>query len=204
MIPFRFQRITRRQGGGDEAYFTRVTFRLYVEEADDAANKVSQRKRIGMRRFVTILLIFVIAITVLGCHKQTEQDKVKKVITDIQAAAQEKDVKKIINNLTKTYNDPQGYNYETIKGLLIGYFLQYPKISAYITNLEISIENTSAKAVFQTVLTSGNKTGSASDVIPQSLGMYDFDVSLKKESNGWKVTSAKWEQAGNDEHGGGR
>jgi len=25
-----------------------VTFRLYVEEADDAANKVSQRKRIGI------------------------------------------------------------------------------------------------------------------------------------------------------------
>ena len=157
-----------------------------------------------MRRYVTILLIFVITITALGCHKETEQDKVKKVITDIQAAAQEKDVKKIINNIAKTYNDPQGYNYETIKGLLIGYFLRYPKISAYITNLEISIENKSAKAVFQTLLTSGNKTGSVSDVIPQSLGVYDFDVSLKKESNGWKVTSAKWEQVENDEHGGGR
>ena len=36
-IPFCFQRITRRQGGGDEAYYT------YVEEADDDANKVSQR-----------------------------------------------------------------------------------------------------------------------------------------------------------------
>jgi len=151
-----------------------------------------------MRRFVTILLIFVITITALGCHKETEQDKVKKVITDIQTAAQEKDVKKIINNLAKTYNDLQGYNHKTIKGLLIGYFLRYPKISAYITNLEISIENKSAKAVFQTVLTSGNKTGSASDVIPQSLGVYDFDVSLKKESNGWKVTSAKWEQVEND------
>ena len=196
MIPFRFQRITRRQGGGDEAYFTCVTFRLYVEEADDTANKVSQRpgahpvkgrienkvfslpvittrmvvtyKRIGMRRVVTILLIFVIIITALGCHKMTEQDKVKKVITDIQAA-EEKDFKKIINNLTKTYNDPQGFNYETIKGLLLGYSFQYPKISAYITNLEISFADTEAKAVFQTVLTSGNKTGSAADVIPQSL-----------------------------------
>ena len=157
-----------------------------------------------MRRFVTILLIFIIIIIALGCHKQTEQDKVKKVITDIQAAAQEKDVSKIINNIAKTYNDPQGYNYETIKGLLIGYFLQYPKISAYITNLEISIENKSAKAVFQTVLTSGNKNGSMSDMIPQTLGVYDFDVLLKKESNGWKVTSAKWEQVGKDEHGGGK
>ena len=157
-----------------------------------------------MKNFVTILLVFVVAITAFGCHKETEQDKVKKVIADIQAAAQEKDVKKIINNLAKTYNDPQGYNHETIKGLLIVYFLQYPKISAYITNLEISIEDKSAKAVFQTVLTSGNKTGSMSDVIPQTLGVYDFDVLLKKESNGWKVTSAKWEQVGKDEHGGGR
>jgi hypothetical protein len=151
-----------------------------------------------MRRVVTIILIFVITITVLGCHKETEQDKVKKVITDIQTAAEEKDVKKIISNLSKTYNDPQGYNYETMKGLLIGYFFQYPKISAYITNLEISIENTSAKAVFQTVLTSGEKTGSVTDVIPQSLGVWDFDVTLKKESNGWKVTSAKWEEVVNN------
>jgi len=157
-----------------------------------------EEKGYAMKRVVTILLIFVISITALGCHKETEQDKVKRVITDIQAAAQEKDVKKIINNIAKIYNDPQGYNYETIKGLLIGYFLRYPKISAYITNLEISIENKSAKAVFQTVLTSGNKTGSVSDVIPQTLGVYDFDVSLKKELNGWKVTSAKWEQVGND------
>ena len=128
----------------------------------------------------------------------TEQDKIKKIITDIQAAAEEKDVKKIINNLAKTYNDPQGFNYETIKGLLLGYFFQYPKISAYITNLEISIENTSAKAVFQTVLTSGEKTGSVTDVIPQSLGVWDFDVTLKKESNGWKVTTAKWEEVVNN------
>jgi TonB family protein len=42
LIPFRFQRITRRQGGGKDAYYT------YVEEADDAANKVSRRKRNGM------------------------------------------------------------------------------------------------------------------------------------------------------------
>jgi hypothetical protein len=33
--------ISRRQGGGNEAYGTRVTFRLYVEEADDTANKDS-------------------------------------------------------------------------------------------------------------------------------------------------------------------
>jgi hypothetical protein len=153
-----------------------------------------------MKHLVTLLLILAIAITFFGCHRETDQQKIKKIIADIQTAAEEKDVKKIINNVSKTYKDPQGFNYETIKGLLVGYFLQYPKISVYINNLEISVDNTSAIAVFQAVLTSGNKTGSITDVVPQSLGMYDFEVSLKKESNSWKVIWANWEQVGNDEN----
>jgi hypothetical protein len=42
MIPISFQRITRRQGGGNAGPPRRI------EEADDATNKVSQRKLIGM------------------------------------------------------------------------------------------------------------------------------------------------------------
>jgi len=148
-----------------------------------------------MRRVATMILIFVIAITALGCHKETEQDKVKKVISDIQTAGEEKNIKKIMNNLSKTYSDPQGFNYEGIHGLLLGYFFQYPKISVYINNLIVSVDKTEANALFQAVLTSGEKTGSVSDVIPQTLGVWDFDVALKKESNDWKVTGARWKQS---------
>jgi hypothetical protein len=149
-----------------------------------------------MKRVVTIFLIFVVTMMIVsGCHKESDQDRIKKVIADIQTAGDEKDIRKIMNNLSKTYSDPQGFNYEGIKGLLLGYFFRYPKISVYINSLTISVEDTSARAVFQTVLTSGEKTGSVTDVIPQSLGVWDFDVSLKKESSDWKVTSAKWEQA---------
>ena len=150
------------------------------------------------------LLLFTLTITTLGCHKETEQDKVEKVITDILKAAEEKNVKKIINNLSKTYTDPQGFNYDTIRGLLLGYFFQHPKISAYIADIEISVDNTSAKVVFQAVLSGGSKTGSAADLIPESLGMYAFDVSLTKELDAWKVTSAKWERLGNDKTWGDR
>jgi len=157
-----------------------------------------------MKPSLMLLLIVTIIIAFSACQRETDEQKIKNIITDIQTAAEAKDVKIIINNISKTYKDPQGFNYETIKRLLVGYFLQYPKISVYINNLEISVENSSARAIFQTVLTSGNKTGSITDAIPQSLGMYDFEVSLKKESDGWKVISAKWEQVGNDEHSQGR
>lgn len=151
-------------------------------------------KENNMRRVVAIILFFVVLVA-FGCQRENEQNRVKKVITEIQAAGEVKDVRKIINHLSKTYSDPQGYNYEGIRGLLLGYFFRYPKISVYISNLIISVEDTSARAEFQTVLTSGEKTGSIADVIPNSLGVWDFDVTLKKESNDWKVTSAKWEES---------
>ncbi len=157
-----------------------------------------------MRRILMSVVLIVVTLSTLACHKETEQDKVKKVITNIQKAAEEKNVKKIINNLSKTYSDPQGFNYDSIRELLLGYFVQHPKISAYITDLEISVDNTFAKAVFQAVLTGGSKTGSAADLIPESLGIYAFVVEMKKEPDGWKVASATWARVGEGERKGGR
>lgn len=157
-----------------------------------------------MRPVVTILLILMMTVTTPGCHKETDQDKVKKVITGIQKAAEKKDIQNIINSLSKTYLDPQGFNDDTIKGLLLGYFFQHPRISVYITDLEISVADTFSKAVFQAVLTGGSKTGSASDLFPDSLGMYAFVVELKKEPDGWKVTSATWVRVGEGENKGSR
>ena len=157
-----------------------------------------------MKTAVTLFLLCVLSITSLGCNKETEQDKVKKVITEIQKAAEAKEVKKIINDLSKTYNDPQGFNYDSIKSLLLGYFFQHPKISAYITGLEISVADTFSKVVFQAVLTGRSETRSAADLIPESLGIYAFVVEMKKEPDGWKVTSATWVRVGEGESKGSR
>ena len=139
--------------------------------------------------------MIVMLLSVIGCQKENDEDKVKKVVTDIQAAGEKKDIRTIMNNLSKDYSDPRGFNHESIKRLLVGYFFQYPKISVYINNIAITVEKTGANALLQAVLTSGDKTGSVADVIPQSLGVWEFDVTLKKESNDWKVTSATWREA---------
>lgn len=149
-----------------------------------------------MKIFVPLVVFCILVASFSGCHKESDQNKVKNVITTVQKAAGEKDIKKIITSLSKTYNDPQGNNYETIKGLLIAYFYQYPKISIYIPNLDISVEDASAKAVFQAVLTGTGTNASAPGILPESLGVYTFEVLLKKESGDWKVVSAKWERVG--------
>lgn len=136
-----------------------------------------------------------------GCHKETEQDKVKKIIRSIQQAAEEKDIKTILNNLSNNYRDPEGNEYDTIKGILLGYFFRHQKIHVYVTNLEVTVQDSSAKAVFQAVLSGGNNSESVADILPETLSMYSFEVSLKKEPNEWLVNSARWVRSGRSDDG---
>jgi hypothetical protein len=133
-----------------------------------------------MRSIIPLAILCILLSLFLGCHKETEQDKVKRVITNIQKAAEEKDSKKISGSISRTYNDLQGNNYASINRLVIAYFYQFPKISIYITRLNVSVNDVSAKATFQAVLTSKGNTESQPAVLPESLGVYEFNVVLKK------------------------
>lgn len=101
-----------------------------------------------------------------------------------------------MDHISPGYSDPQGFDHETLKKTLRGYFFLFPKISAYINKRDISVNEGSARVVLQAILTSTSKTGSLADVIPESLGIYIFDVALKKESNDWKIVTATWKRAG--------
>ncbi|HEX9114388.1 MAG TPA: hypothetical protein VF888_08585, partial [Nitrospirota bacterium] len=117
-----------------------------------------------------------------GCHREIDAEKIKKVVTSIQKAAGEKDVNKILAAVSKTYQDPQGYDFASIQGLLVGYFFRHQRVHVYIPDIEIAVEDSSAEAQFQAVLTGGDRTGSASAILPEALGMYAFDVSFRKEA----------------------
>ncbi len=146
-----------------------------------------------MKPIAVFCVIFALIFGVAACSEETEHDKIKKVIADVQVAGEAKDIKQVMTHVSDAYSDPRGNNAERIRSLLRGYFLYYPKIRIYLNSLEIFVEDTSARAVFQAVLTHSEKTGSLQDLIPQSLGVWDFDVTLKKESGKWKVMSATWE-----------
>jgi hypothetical protein len=137
-----------------------------------------------MKKIVTIGILILFIVSGLACHKENEKEKVKKVITAVQAAVEEKSIRGVTAHIAKDYKDPQGNNFEALRGLLL-----------YITHLDISVDGASAKAILTTILTSGRKTGSVSDVVPEQLGTYRFDVDFRKESGGWKITSARWSEA---------
>jgi hypothetical protein len=143
------------------------------------------------------MLMLMIPVLLLSvCTKETEEDKVKKVVTSVQQAAEEKKISAVLEHISKTYSDPQGNDYNGIKGILAFYFFRHQKVSVYMPNIDIVVTGSTAKAVFQAILT-GRGTGEASGgILPEALGAYNFEVLLYKEDGQWKVTSAKWERAG--------
>jgi len=155
-------------------------------------------------RFIILTILGCVLLSFPGCTKDTEQDRVKKIIAEVQAAAENKDIKTIINSLSKTYTDPQGFTYETMRGMILGFFFRHPKIHVYMTNLEVTVNGAVATAGFQALLSGGETGGSLSSLMPEALGLYAFEVSFKKESGEWKVMSAKWDRIGDLPSGTGR
>lgn len=131
-----------------------------------------------------------------GCQKETEQEKVKKVILTIQKAVEAKSIRGVLDCMSKAYHDQQGYDYEGIKGLLLLSFYQHQKVSVHISSPDVVVAGVSATVSFQAVLSGGNNVESVRDILPESLGMYVFEVSMARETGEWKVASARWERFG--------
>ena len=139
-------------------------------------------------------LLFILFLIPLfsACSQDTEENKVKKVVTSVQHAAEEKKISGMLDHISKSYRDPQGNDYNGIKGILAFYFFRHQKVSVYMPNLDVVVNGTVAQAMFQVVMT-GRGTGG--EILPDALGAYNFEVHLSKENGAWKITSAKWEPA---------
>lgn len=149
-----------------------------------------------MRKTLTVLVCLNLILLAAGCRRSTEEDRVKAVITTIQKAAEEKDIGEVLEHLSKTYRDPQGHDYNGIKGLLLMYFYRHQRVSIYIPGIEAIVTEASARAVFEAVLTGAGTPESRPGMLPEALGVYSFDLTLKKEGKDWKVLSAAWQRSG--------
>jgi hypothetical protein len=148
-------------------------------------------------RTAGFLFFALLVFTLVDCHKQTEEDRIRKVIAAAQKAVEEKKILAVQEHLSRSYRDPQGYDHDGIKGLLAVYFFRHRAVSVYIPAIEVTVNGPAATARFQTILTGRGVDGeSAGVILPDALGAYDFEVSFRNEEGQWKVVSAKWVRSG--------
>jgi hypothetical protein len=160
------------------------------------AARVPLRNRTHLSAAMVIVLTILVLLFLTNCHRETEEEKIRNVITSIQKAVREKDRGAVLGHLSKTYRDQQGNTYDGVKGLLLFFFMKHQRVNAYVPNLDISVVDRSAQVSFQAVLTGagGDNAATGSGLLPDALGVYTFAVVMQKESGTWKVASAKWER----------
>ncbi len=150
-----------------------------------------------MRRFRPVFLwtcLLILSVYHLSCSRTTDEDRIRDEIRKIEKSVEDKKIAQTLKYISRGYRDPQGYDYDGIKGLLLMYFYRHQRISVYITGLEISSTGDSAVATFEAVLSGAKDIQSPSDILPEAMGIYGFEVGFKKEEGVWKITSAKWER----------
>jgi ketosteroid isomerase-like protein len=147
-----------------------------------------------MTTYRPLLIILFLMPLFNSCSKDTEKDKVKKVVTGVHHAAEEKKISAVLDYISKSYHDSQGNDYNAVKDILAYNFFRHQKVSVYIPNIDVVVSGSTAQVMFQAVMT-GRETGGG-DILPEALGTYNFEVHLSKEDGTWKITSAMWEPTG--------
>ena len=70
-----------------------------------------------MKKAVALFLVAVVVLSFAGCRKASDENRVRRVVTGIQAAGEKKDIGAFMSFISKDYHDPRGFNHEAIRAL---------------------------------------------------------------------------------------
>ncbi len=152
-----------------------------------------------MKRLLLLVLSVLLVAVLLApaCKKPVnEEDRVKAVINETAELARAKDIKAILENISKDYKDPDGNNRDALKGLLFVYFQGYEKVGIFVRDIQVTVDGDEAEAEVKTILTGGEDPESIGDVIPASAGGYLLNIKFVNEDGDWKVIRATWTDIG--------
>jgi ketosteroid isomerase-like protein len=147
-----------------------------------------------------LLGLSALLITVLlapACKKPiNEEDRVKAVINETAELARAKDIKGILDHVSKDYKDPDGNDRNALKGVLFVYFQGYEKVGIFVRDIQVTVDGDEAEAQVKTILTGGEDPDTIGDVVPASAGGYLLNIKFVNEDGDWKVVRATWTDIG--------
>lgn len=138
------------------------------------------------------IILLTLSLIFFYCKKETDEDRLKKIVKILAEAGSNKDIKTIKEYISKDYHDPKGNDYDGLKGLLAYYFLQHPRISIFITEQHVNLKGETATVEARAVLTSGREIKSVKDLLPEGMSYYIFLIDFKKIDGDWMIYSADW------------
>lgn len=133
---------------------------------------------------------------VAGCGPaDTPEAAVRRVIGELEAAAEARDVGAMKPHLSESYRDSEGNDRHAVLGMATAHFLRNRSIYLLTRVTELEISEPDAARVVVLVALAGTPIRDPSALLGVRADLYRFDVRLRDEDEEWRVTSADWQPA---------
>lgn len=153
----------------------------------------------GMRiKAISLAAIFLVLLSVLAqsCRRGSAEDEIRAVVYGARDAATEKDVKGVMKYISDDYRDDEGNDRDAIKGIVFYQFMRAPKLSVFISSIDVQVKGDDAIADVKTVLVAGKTINEIKDIVPDDAAGYLFTIVFKKEAGSWKAKNGRWRNIG--------
>lgn len=132
-----------------------------------------------------------------GCAggADTPEERVRKVIAALEAAAEARDVGALKSHLSETYKDAQGNDRRAVLAIATGHFMRNKTVYVFSRVREVDVPEPGFARAQAVVALAGMPIPDASALPEVRADLYRFDVRLREESGEWRVTSAAWQPA---------
>lgn len=152
---------------------------------------------IKKRRYRALFIVLSLLIFLWACSEElTEEDRLRLVVDEIAASARAKDVKAMMEHVSRDYNDDKGFDYDGVKGVLFYEFFRTKKVGVFVRGVDVEVKGDSALVNTKVLLVRGKAVEKLEDVIPEEANGFRFSVVFRKEEGEWKALSANWDRVG--------
>lgn len=122
-----------------------------------------------------------------------EEDKVRKMVEDIEKAAEERDIKGVLRHFSDDYTDNHGNDLRGLKRLLLAQFFRGEEVSVIVSGVRVELKGDVGLLDVKAALVLGREVG---DVVPEDAAGFAFNSVIVREGGRWKVRSVKWQRVG--------
>jgi hypothetical protein len=154
-------------------------------------------------KLAKILLPVSLAVSLVACRTapSSPEDDIRALISEMERAAEDKDIARLKEAISDRYSDPEGRNKNILKGFLARYLLQHRSVHLLVRVDFVNVKDPAAAAARLLVAMAGRDIEDVGILPTLRADLYLVDVELAREGDGWRVTSAAWEQASLEDFG---
>jgi len=148
--------------------------------------------RLTALTLTALLLLAGIAWLALRGEPPSDEASIRALVEEAARAAEERRVSDVVAPVSERFAGPEGMDRQGVKRLVAAMTLRGAWVMVRVAEQQVVVEGDRATAWAEVVLARGGAGKALADLLPSEATAHRFDLELRREPDGWRVTGARW------------